>query len=83
MKDEKRNLAASVAARLLRRSNYWENPSRPAQIRAFAHRAGITVSEQPGGELLAVVRPFLLPVLDDLRSGAARSGAWSAGGPWL
>jgi hypothetical protein len=62
--------------------DYWENPSRPAQIRAFAHRAGLTVSEQPGGELLAVVRPFLLPVLDDLRSRAARSGTWPAGGPW-
>lgn len=62
--------------------DYWENPSRPAQIIAFARRAGLTVSEQPGAELLAVVGPFLLPVLDDLRCGAARSGAWPAGGPW-
>ena len=61
---------------------YWDNPSRPAQIRAFARRAALAVGEEPGREILAVLRPFLLPILDDLRRGAAMSGTWPPGGPW-
>ena len=26
---------------------YWENPSRPAQVRAFARRAGLAVPDAP------------------------------------
>jgi hypothetical protein len=61
---------------------YWDNPSRPAQVRAFARRAALAVGEEPGMEILAVLRPFLLPILDDLRRGAAMSGTWPPGGPW-
>lgn len=77
----KRNLAVSVAARLLNHARrtgddyqtlvtayaferflyrlgmsdrshtgYWENPSRPPQVRAFARRAGLAVPEHPGRE---------------------------------
>ena len=35
-----------------------------------------------GKEILAVIRPFLVPVLDDLRRGVAKEGTWPPGGPW-
>lgn len=61
---------------------YWSNPLRPSQVRAFARRAVLKVGDNPGGELLPVLRAFLLPLLEDLRSGTRTSGAWPAGGPW-
>ena len=62
---------------------YWENPSRPAQVRAFARRAGLAVPLLAGDELGPLLRAFLLPILDDLHSGVAKEGAWPSGGPWL
>jgi hypothetical protein len=62
---------------------YWENPSRPPQIRAFARRAGLAVTATPGPEILAQLRPFLLPILDDLRSDTRRPGTWRPSGPWM
>lgn len=61
---------------------YWENPSRTVQVRAFALRAGLTVKTNPGPEILATLRPFLLPILDDLRDGIVRPGIWNAVGGW-
>jgi hypothetical protein len=88
-------LAESVRRTFLRRStplpqeepigltsSYWENASRPAQVRAFARRARLTVGPDPGGEILFTLRPFLLPILDDLRQGVPRHGTWASGGPW-
>jgi hypothetical protein len=61
---------------------YWENPTRPAQVRAFARRSGLEADSENGKEILDVIRPFLVPLLDDLRSGLLNAGTWSAGGPW-
>ena len=61
---------------------YWENVSRAPQVRAFARRAGLTVGPDPGTEILSALRPFLLPVLDDLRRAVATPGTWAPGGPW-
>ncbi len=61
---------------------YWENPSRPAQVRAFARRAGLTIAGEPGDEFLSLLGAFLLPLFDDLRRGDEREGTWSPGGPW-
>ncbi len=61
---------------------YWENPSRPAQTRAFARRAGLKVPENPGTEFAGLLGAFLLPVVDDLRHGKGRTGTWFPGGPW-
>jgi hypothetical protein len=63
-------------------SAYWDNPSRPAQVRAFARRARLTFAGQPGDEFVSLLGAFLLPILDDLRSNDAREGTWSPGGPW-
>ncbi len=61
---------------------YWENPMRPSQVRAFARRSGLNAATENGKEILAVIRPFLVPVLDDLRRGVAKEGTWPPGGPW-
>jgi len=61
---------------------YWENPSRPAQVRAFARRAGLEVPEKPGRKLGGLLDEFLLPVLEDLRRGHSGAGPWRPGGPW-
>jgi hypothetical protein len=61
---------------------YWQNPSRPAQVRAFARRAGLPISENPDREFVALLGSFLLPLFEDLRSGARRDGTWPPGGPW-
>lgn len=61
---------------------YWENPSRPAQTRSFARRAGLKVPENPGTGFAGLLGAFLLPVVDDLRNGKGRTGTWRAGGPW-
>lgn len=61
---------------------YWENPSRGPHVRAFARRARLTVGPEPGSEIVNVLGPFLLPILDDLRLGVPRAGTWAPGGPW-
>ncbi len=61
---------------------YWENPSRPPQVRAFARRAGLTLPEDPGREFTELLGGFLLPLFEDLRRGRPAEGAWSPGGPW-
>jgi hypothetical protein len=61
---------------------YWENPSRPPQVRAFARRAGLTLPEDPGREFSELLGGFLLPLLEDLRGGKPADGDWSPGGPW-
>lgn len=61
---------------------YWENPSRPAQVRAFARRAHIAVPERPEEAFTQVLHSFLAPVLEDLRLGTVRAGTWRPGGPW-
>lgn len=63
-------------------SAYWQNPSRSSQVRAFTRRAGLTVTPDPGTEILGTLRPFLLPVFDDLRRRAQTPGVWRPGGPW-
>jgi len=61
---------------------YWENPTRPSQVRAFARRSGLAAEVGNGREILAVIRPFLVPVLDDIRARTVKDGTWLPGGPW-
>jgi hypothetical protein len=63
-------------------ADYWENPSRPAQVRAFARRSGLEPPANPNQELGRMLAAFLLPVLEDLRGGLPVNGSWPAGGPW-
>ncbi|MGH9424081.1 MAG: nucleotidyl transferase AbiEii/AbiGii toxin family protein, partial [Thermoanaerobaculia bacterium] len=63
-------------------ADFWDNPSRPAQARAFARRAGLAASLANGKEILAAIRPFLIPIIEDLRGGLLREGTWLPGGPW-
>lgn len=61
---------------------YWENPSRPAQMRAFARRARITVPDGFADECAQTLDAFLSPLLEDVRQGVGRDGTWPTGGPW-
>ena len=62
--------------------SFWENPSRPTQVRAFARRAGLEVPATSAEDFTTLLHAFLAPVLDDLRRGATQNATWSAGGPW-
>lgn len=61
---------------------YWDNPTRPAQIRAFVRRARIAVSENFADECARTLDAFLSPVLEDLCRGRRPAGIWPPGGPW-
>jgi hypothetical protein len=61
---------------------YWGNPSRPAQVRAFARRAGLAVPAVPADEFVGLLGTFLLPILDDLSRSQQSEGTWPSGGPW-
>jgi len=61
---------------------FWGNPTRPAQVRAFARRSRIDAPERPASEFVHLLHAFLAPVLEDLRKGAERGGTWRPGGPW-
>ena len=70
MTEGKRNLSASVMARLLNRANQTGNDAQTL-LRSFCFE-----------RFLSVTRLFLLPVLADLHKGAATPGTWTPGGPW-
>jgi hypothetical protein len=40
------------------------------------------VDPDAGKEILGILRPFLLPILENLREGAKTAGPWPPGGPW-
>lgn len=61
---------------------YWENPSRPAQARAFTRRARLAGPTTSDAEIARVLAAFLLPIVEDLRSDERRDGVWRPGGPW-
>lgn len=61
---------------------YWNNASRPAQVRAFVRRAGLATPDAPGAEFAGLLASFLLPIFDDLRRGRTSNGTWQPGGPW-
>ena len=61
---------------------YWESPGRSVQVRAFASRSGLEAGPQVLDTIPTVLRSFLLPVLEDIRSGRPVEGTWSPPGPW-
>lgn len=61
---------------------YWEDPSRPMQVRAFARRAALAVPSEVGTDFMATLGAFLLPVLEDAANSVGRTGTWGPGGPW-
>jgi predicted nucleotidyltransferase component of viral defense system len=63
-------------------AEYWDNPARIPQIRAFTRRANLEVGPDAGKEILGILRPFLLPILENLREGVKTAGTWPPGGPW-
>ena len=79
---ERRGTPVPLAAPIGLTPAYWENRSRPTQVRAFSKRAGLAALPGNGSEFNAVLSAFLLPILADVAAGRARDGAWAPGGPW-
>ncbi len=79
---ERRHTPIPETAPIALTREYWENPSRPAQMRAFARRARIAVPEEFGTDCARVLDAFLSPVLTDVRRGVQSEGSWPPGGPW-
>lgn len=79
---ERRRTPIPQEAPLALTRDYWTNPSRPAQVRAFSRRARIAVPEDFADECARTLDAFLSPVVEDLQSGRAPVGMWPAGGPW-
>ena len=88
-------LAKSIASTFARRAtplpaddpigltgDYWANPVRPPQLRAFVRRSGLDAAIVVGGEMLELLRAFLLPVFDDVRRRIEVDETWPPGGPW-
>jgi hypothetical protein len=61
---------------------YWENPTRPAQIRAFSRRTGVEIPDDFATECPRLLGEFLAPLLADLRTPGSAPGKWLPGGPW-
>lgn len=80
---ERRGTPIPLTAPIGLTAAYWENPSRGAQVRAFARRAGLAMPSGLNGEFAGKLATFLLPLLDDLAGGAVRTGTWMPGGPWM
>jgi len=79
---ERRRTAIPVDRPIALMTEYWENPSRTAQIRAFSRRSRIAVPVNFAEECSRTLQAFLWPVLEDLSSGRAPSGSWPPRGPW-
>lgn len=63
-------------------ADYWNNPTRPSQIRAFSRRTEVAVPADFADTCSRLLSSFLVPLLDDLRSGSDNDGTWHPGGPW-
>jgi hypothetical protein len=61
---------------------YWQNPSRPRQVRAFVRRARLSVPVVPEQQFAELLGAFLLPIVQDLRRDERRDAVWRPGGPW-
>jgi len=79
---ERRRTPISEEAPIGLTREYWENPSRPVQVRAFARRAHIAVPDGFADECAHILDAFLSPVLEDVRKGMRSEGTWRPGGPW-
>jgi hypothetical protein len=79
---DRRRTPIPLEAPLALTRDYWDNPSRPAQVRAFARRSRIDVPDDLAGACTRLLDVFLSPVLEDLRSGKPSAGSWPPGGPW-
>lgn len=63
-------------------TQFWSDPTRPAQVRAFTRRAGIHMPEDPETQIALLLSHFLGPILCDLQSNVRIPGRWPPGGPW-
>lgn len=62
--------------------DYWRNPSRPDQARAFARRSRIEVPAGFADDCARILHSLLWPIVESLQRGATVPGTWRPGGPW-
>lgn len=79
----RRNTAMTPEQPIALTREYWDNPSRPAQVRAFVRRSRMAVPAGFEDECAQMLAAFLAPVLEDARRGKRTDGTWPPGGPWL
>ena len=75
MTGSKANLGASVTARLLNRARTSGDDYQRLLTSFCFERLLFRLGASD-------VRDFLMPILDDVRSGRATPGTWQRGGPW-
>jgi hypothetical protein len=79
---ERRRTPIPQEAPIALTADYWKNPTRPAQIRAFAKRSDIAIPDHFDQSCSQTLQAFLTPLLNNLRSGSDPTGTWYPGGPW-
>jgi hypothetical protein len=53
-----------------------------AQWTAFLRRTAIAMAPEPLRELIALIREFATPLLEDGAAAKMAAATWPAGGPW-
>lgn len=61
---------------------FWTTTGRETQVRAFGRRARLDMTLEDLRQFLPLLRSFLLPVLDAIRSDRDFDTTWLPGGPW-
>lgn len=79
---ERRATAFPTAAPLALTDEFAIDAGKQAQWRAFVRRGRVS-EEATLVEVVAVLRAFLIPVLDAAREGSSLDARWEPGGPWV
>lgn len=79
---ERRQTPMPVESIVSLTSTFWSAPEKVTGILSFSRRAGLALTSADIDPTLALLQSFLLPVLDDIRSGDVSDRRWIAGGPW-
>lgn len=64
------------------RSDYFDNPGKLAQWRAFAQRTRLAVEAPPLQAVVETIASFIWPVASELYATGTFAAQWSKGGPW-
>jgi hypothetical protein len=63
-------------------TEYWQDPRRTAQMRAFAKRARLEPRELNSDQMIERLQGFVVPILRCLSTEEEFHGTWRPGGPW-
>lgn len=63
------------------RAEFYEFPTKQTQWRAFLRKSGLK-ADSSLKEIIAVIREFLMPLVDGVLKGNEENQVWQPGGPW-